>query len=73
MDDPSRRPKKGRPSDKDLLLWELEVGRLETRELFERIGPALRRLQLCPDHKGESTSVASGLARFARQAYARRL
>lgn len=66
-------PKRGRPSARDEYLWELEVQRLEVRELLERIGPALRRLQRCSEHRTETSSVASGLARYARQSANRRL
>lgn len=66
------RPKRGRPRTADNAVWELEIAAVEFREMFEKVGPSLRALSRCPDHRRETSALASALARHQRQAFHRR-
>lgn len=69
---PAGRPRRGRPRTADNAVWELDIRGQELREMFEKVGPSLRALQRCPDHRRETSLLASQIARHVVRDYHRR-
>lgn len=55
---------RGRPTKASNAIWELDINRMEMREMFETVGPVLRRLDHCPSHRRETSLLAGQIARM---------